>query len=347
MPADEEVVRFLDHVWAFDRLKVTAEDTQRTAMYRENIERSRFQQQAQSFDAFLAGLELRVVIRELALEHVARVAQLTQRTNQFNFTTIRRMESDVRRLSEFGKECRIVEVSDRFGDYGLVGVVIFGPGLDALQVDTFLLSCRVLGRGWNTGSSTSSGRLHNDEGLEAVEATLNPTKKNLPAHNFLDAVASEFAQPRETGVTYRIPAEHARAAAPAVGTGAGAASEEPALPSSSGPVKAPPYERLARAIYHPDRVLAALVAGNQHRRPRPLLDQPFSTPGTETEARLAEVWGELLRIEAVGIHDNYFDLGGTSLGAVDLFARIECLFGIRLPLTSIIECRPSPNSQPC
>ena len=77
---------------------------------------------------------------------VPRVAQLTQRTNQFNLTTVRRTEAEVQALA--GGDVYTAEVSDRFGDYGLVGVVICRQrARRVLYVDTFLLSCRVLGRG--------------------------------------------------------------------------------------------------------------------------------------------------------------------------------------------------------
>ena len=77
-----------------------------------------------------------------------RVAQLTQRTNQFNASTIRRTEGEVQRLLANGTlECRVVEVRDRFGDYGLVGLVFFAARAEALVIDTLLLSCRALGRG--------------------------------------------------------------------------------------------------------------------------------------------------------------------------------------------------------
>ena len=147
LPIDGDIEGFLRHVWAFDRLRVTSEDRQRTAMYKQEAERARFQKQAPTIDEFLAGLDLRITISEPAPEQVDRVAQLTQRTNQFNFTTVRRNDGEIRRLGESGLECRAVEVSDRFGDYGLVGVMIFGARGEALEVDTFLLSCRVLGRG--------------------------------------------------------------------------------------------------------------------------------------------------------------------------------------------------------
>ena len=94
-------------------------------MYKQEADRARFQKEAPTIDEFLAGLDLRVTISEPASEQVDRVAQLTQRTNQFNFTTLRRNDGEILRLAESGLECRAVEVRDRFGDYGLVGVMIF------------------------------------------------------------------------------------------------------------------------------------------------------------------------------------------------------------------------------
>jgi thioesterase domain-containing protein/acyl carrier protein len=101
--------------------------------------------------------------------------------------------------------------------------------------------------------------------------------------------------------------------------------------------KIPPYERIASSLSSPEQVLAVLEARAKERRRRPALSKALTVPSTETEARLAKLWAELLRYEVVGVHDDYFDLGGTSLLAVDLITKIENEFGVRLPLTSIIE----------
>ena len=114
-------------------------------------------------------------------EQVERVAQLTQRTNQFNFTTIRRNDGEIGRLAESGLECRAVEVRDRFGDYGLVGVMIFDGCREALEVDTFLLSCRVLGRGVEHRMLNELGEIARRRQKSLIATTLIPTKKNQPA----------------------------------------------------------------------------------------------------------------------------------------------------------------------
>ncbi|MEM7591563.1 MAG: FkbM family methyltransferase, partial [Cyanobacteria bacterium P01_A01_bin.83] len=136
----DKIPNFLDHIWAFDHLQNTAEDKQRTALYQENVKRESFRHQTITFTDFLAGLNLEVNIAPMSFQQLARVAQLTQRTNQFNFTTIRRSESEVQQLLDSGIECLTVEVSDRFGDYGLVGAILFGGSDKVLKIDTFLLS---------------------------------------------------------------------------------------------------------------------------------------------------------------------------------------------------------------
>jgi FkbH-like protein len=346
LPIESDMARFLDHVWAFDRVSVTAEDQQRTAMYRQDVERSQFQKQARTIDEFLAGLDLQVRIAEPEPEQRHRVAQLTQRTNQFNFTTIRRNEKEIERLRESGLECRVVEVSDRFGDYGLVGVMIFAARASALEIDSFLLSCRVLGRGVEHRMLSHLGTIARERGLSSVIATLIPTRKNLPAALFLASVAGDSQPEIEGRVCYTIPADRAASlayvpAAPAVEPETEVSTVEntkvAARPQADATAKSQRFERIAGGLSSAPQVLELLRARSGHRRSRAGLAAPLVAPRTKTEGVLAEIWAELLRLEPVGIDDDYFHLGGTSLQAVDLFAQIDQQFGKRLPLASLIE----------
>ncbi len=345
LPVDGDIEGFLRHVWAFDRARITAEDRQRTAMYRQEAERSRFQKEAPTIDEFLAGLGLKITISEPAPEQVERVAQLTQRTNQFNFSTMRRNDAELRRLGESGLECWSVEVSDRFGDYGLVGAMIFGPRGEALEVDTFLLSCRVLGRGVEHRMLSELGEIARARGLSRVDATVLFTKKNQPARDFLESVASAYRREVEGGLRYEIPAEAAagiayRPEAAAAGDEAVGDSVDAVEPSGAGGEagrKSHRFERIAAELADPEQVLEAIRVRPGHHRARPADSPPPVLPGTEIEAAIAGIWADLLGIEPVGIRDNFFDLGGTSLLAVDLFARIERGFGKEMPLTSLLE----------
>lgn len=344
LPIDGDIEGFLRHVWAFDRPRVTEEDRRRTAMYKQEAERARFLKEAPTIAGFLAGLGLEVTIAEPTPEQVDRVAQLTQRTNQFNFSTVRRNDGEIRRLGESGLECRAVEVKDRFGDYGLVGVLISGPRGDALEIDTFLLSCRVLGRGVEHRMLAELGRSALERGLSTVVATILFTKKNQPARDFLEAVGASYRREIDGGFRYEIPAAAAAAVAyrpedaPA-DEGAGTEAETPAAPTPDAEAgrKSERFERIAAELTMAEQILEAIHARAGRRRPRPADAPPAVPPRDELEAALAGIWADLLRIEPVGTRDNFFDLGGTSILAVDLFAQIERRFRKEMPLTSLIE----------
>ncbi len=333
----EEIPRFLQHIWAFDRLKKTAEDKQRTSLYRHNLERDRLRQQALNLEDFLVGLGLKIEISPMAPMHLARVAQLTQRTNQFNLTTIRRTEQEIHQLEKQGLECLVVEVGDRFGDYGLVGVILFATDTDALHVDTFLLSCRVLGRGVEHHMLAQLAEIAKVRGLTRIDFPYVPTQKNQPALNFLNSVGIEFKQ----GYSFQFPVEYARAV---VYNPQAAASEMSALPSqvvqtstslgSQFYSKSTRLSRIATELYSAQQVFNQLES---QLRQRPELQKPFVPPRTETEQQLALIWMKLLRVDQVGIKDNFFELGGNSVLAVQLFTQIEKIFGKNLPLVTLIQ----------
>ncbi|MDQ3917565.1 MAG: HAD-IIIC family phosphatase, partial [Acidobacteriota bacterium] len=208
----EDFPRFLRHTWAFDRLKVTAEDRRRTALYRTNAERERARRESMTFADFLAALDLKTQIGEVTPEQFERVAQLTQRTNQFNLTTVRRTAAEARALCRAGgKGCLAVEVSDRFGDYGLVGVLIYEPAAGALEVDTFLLSCRVLGRGVEHRMLARLGELARERELTRVNLYYVPTQRNRPALDFLESLGAGHEPLGEGRRLYSLPAEFAAA----------------------------------------------------------------------------------------------------------------------------------------
>jgi FkbH-like protein len=354
LPVDGDIPQFLRHVWALDHFQVTAEDQQRTALYKQNLERDRFQQETTTLDDFLAGLNLQITISQPTETQLPRVAQLTQRTNQFNFSTVRRTEAEVQQLAQAGLDCRIVEVSDRFGDYGLVGVIIFGPSGSALQVDTFLLSCRVLGRGVEHRMVSYLGELAQQQGLDTVQMPFRRSKKNLPALNFLERVAAQGQQTTADGFQFVLPTDtaarlvYAPVAEPAPQTGESTPTEAGVESSAPKPVSPAPTAdpqasisksqrlgRIAIELDTPDRIVAQVQS--RQRMPRPDLAQTYVTPRTVTECHLADLWAALLNLEKVGLHDNYFDLGGTSLQSVELFAQIQTQFGKKLPLTTLIE----------
>ena len=202
----------LRHLWAFDKRKVTSEDTKRTELYRRNVERERVRKSAPTFQDFLQGLELCIEINPLSQQDVPRVSQLTLRTNQFNLTTIRRSETEIKQIIDGdGCEGLTVRVSDRFGDYGLVGSVLYKSDKTTLRAETFLLSCRVLGRGVEHKIVSHLGAIATERGFSHVELEFVPTARNQVAREFLGSTLGKFCETTNSGFVYRIPTEEAAA----------------------------------------------------------------------------------------------------------------------------------------
>lgn len=171
----------------FDTLVVTEEDTRRTELYRADIERQSASRSFTSLDDFYRGLDMKMRVWEGHREQTARLAQLTQRTNQFNLTTRRYDTADFERLFS-SSDVRVydIELSDRYGSNGIVGLIIARLSERTAEIDTFLMSCRVIGR---KVEHTFFAYVVNDLhklGIDRIKAEYVPTAKNAPAKGLLD-----------------------------------------------------------------------------------------------------------------------------------------------------------------
>ncbi|MBX5496124.1 MAG: HAD-IIIC family phosphatase [Bryobacteraceae bacterium] len=320
----EETSRFLNHVWAFDRPVVTEEDRQRNASYVQTLEFGREVKRARNLEEFVAGLNLQVRIEPVSASVLPRAAQLTQRTNQFNCTTIRRTEQELQALMRDGYECRTVEVADRFGEYGITGLVITHRAGDALRVDTFLLSCRVLGRSVEHQIMRWLGEKAAADGLNTVVVPFIPTRKNSPARQFLLAIAEGEPISTQDGFEFRFDAarlKELRYQAPKK-------SDAPAVEEKPAPVTAQTrsvdYGRIARDYSTVDRIVAAVRSHGS--------GPGTAVTGTETEQKILQIWSEILQRPCSSVNDNFFDLGGHSLLVVLLLMRIRETFDVELPV---------------
>jgi FkbH-like protein len=298
----EEIPEFLKHVWAFDRARVTEEDRKRPELYAQQTERAKAERASASLEEFLASLQLEVHIAPMEPAQLTRVAQLTQRTNQMNASCVRRTEAEIQALLASGEaECLTVHVKDRFGSYGLTGVVIFRCAGGALVAETFLLSCRVLGRRVEHRMVARLGEIARERGLARVEIPFVAGQRNRPAALFLESLGNTAT-----------PLPHVPSR-----------DREGAIPKAT----TIDYVKIATELRDPEQILERIRAAS--RRPAPALSAP---PRTPLERDLAELWAGLLNFGAVGIHDNFFDLGGHSLLAVQLLSRVRHIYGVELSL---------------
>jgi len=168
----------------FERLALTPEDTRRTEMYHEQEKREVLREGAASFEDYLRSLDLAVDIREVDDADFARVYQLTAKTNQFNVTTVRYSEAELReRMAAPDYNLYCLRVSDRFGDSGLTGVAVLKSSRDTCEIESFLLSCRVLGRTVETAFLAFLSEQAERAGCKRVKGLYRPTPKSKPAEN--------------------------------------------------------------------------------------------------------------------------------------------------------------------
>lgn len=211
LPADaSEWPAFLARLWSFDRAGITDEDRRRTAMYRASRGRDEARSTATSLADFIDGLGLEVDVHEATAEQLPRVAQLTQRTNQFNLAPAPRTLAELRALLAGGARCRVAEVRDRFGDYGLVGVALTDESAAAVRLDTFLLSCRVLGRGVEHAFLAAVARALAEGAGSPSELTAEhrPTGRNSPAAAFFHDAMGEDDEGDDGTRVHRAPLGH-------------------------------------------------------------------------------------------------------------------------------------------
>ena len=173
----------------FQVLKITDEDTMRNKMYLEQRKRTELKTQVGNLQDFLKQLNISVKIKNADKYTIPRISQLTLKTNQFNITTRRYQEEDIRKFSQDkDKIVECAQVQDKFGDNGITGVYIINKD-NKLQwtIDTFLLSCRVIGRGVEDGIISQIIEKARTEGVSKVRGEYIKTKKNKPAENFFPA----------------------------------------------------------------------------------------------------------------------------------------------------------------
>ncbi|MDM8557744.1 amino acid adenylation domain-containing protein [Candidatus Parabeggiatoa sp. HSG14] len=336
------IPQFLKQIWAFDLLETTLEDQQRTKLYQQNLQREHWRDEALTFTDFLDGLQLEINISTMISSQINRVSQLTQRTNQFNLTTIRRTESEIQKLCDSeGFECWIVKVKDRFGDYGLVGVMLFQPGVDTIIVDTFLLSCRVLGRGVEHKMLARLGEIGKERQLDYLDIPYKTTQKNEPVLNFLESVAGQFKQPLEVGGwQFRLPVEsiakltYSSNNESKIATAKSLPVRESAI--SQIEIQSPTtlFNQIATEWFDAEHILKTIEFQNKNQRPQ--LDS-YVAPRNPIEEILVGILGEVLQLERVGIYDDFFKLGGHSLLGVQVMSRICSTFSVELPLRYLFD----------
>jgi FkbH-like protein len=157
----------------------TKEDAERAASYAANAQREALRGSAQSMDDFLRGLGMEVRFGPVGTLELERSTQLINKTNQFNLTTVRRTQDEIEALAG-AKDALVLgmDIKDKYGDYGLVGVSILKKQNKTCLIDTLLMSCRVLGRGAEATFLAKLAEAAKSLGCDEMRGKYIPTPKN-------------------------------------------------------------------------------------------------------------------------------------------------------------------------
>lgn len=187
-PSDSRAIGdYLKHIWALDKINVTAEDLVRTQLYQQERERKELSVSVISMDEYIEKLSMKVYISPIEEEDTDRATQLINRTNQFNLNSVRKNKEQLLSFLEGeGNAGYIVHCKDRYGDYGISGVILLSENEDGLVLDTFLLSCRVLGRRVENAVLSYLLSLCEKKGCKKLIAGYVDNGRNVPVKQFLE-----------------------------------------------------------------------------------------------------------------------------------------------------------------
>jgi FkbH-like protein/thioester reductase-like protein len=182
---------YIESIWGLDKLKASDIDKARTLLYKQEVQRKELESIQDNYLEFLKHLNLVVEYKNVQEEDIPRASQLTLRTNQFTNGSMRRKEQDIRKLiNDENYVVTLVKVEDRYGSYGDVGLIIFTQNNESIYIDTFILSCRIIGRGVEFNMMKHIANNAHNNSQSKLHVSFNKTKKNLPIQNFFDSLHS-------------------------------------------------------------------------------------------------------------------------------------------------------------
>jgi FkbH-like protein len=201
LPSDPaDYVPYLESLNLFEAAQFSDEDRKRAEFYRANVLRENEQARFANVDEYLVSLEMEAAFERFDDQHLPRIAQLVQRTNQFNLTTIRHSAAD---LSAFADDAAYfpfyVTLSDRFGDNGLISVVIGKQTDDVLDIVTWLMSCRVISRRLEEFVLDRLVEVAREAGMSRLRGRYIPTKKNGLVSNHYEKLGFTLSDAESDG----------------------------------------------------------------------------------------------------------------------------------------------------
>lgn len=181
----EDYIRVIDHAGYFEVTNLSADDAKRNEMYKQNAMRLELEASFEDYGAYLDSLEMKGTIEGFIPMYLDRIAQLSNKSNQFNLTTRRYTRSEIEEIAESDEYIDIYgKLEDKFGDNGVVSVVIGHKNGTVLDMDLWIMSCRVLKRDMEFAMMDQLVAKSLEAGIETIVGHYYPTPKNNMVREF-------------------------------------------------------------------------------------------------------------------------------------------------------------------
>lgn len=188
----ENYIKAIDHAGYFEVTNLSADDTKRNEMYKANAERAKLQSSFADYGEYLDSLKMTGVIDGFEPVFLDRITQLTNKSNQFNLTTKRYNRAEIEEVKESDEYIDLYgKLIDKFGDNGVVSVVIGHVNGDVLDMDLWIMSCRVLKRDMEFAMMDTLALKSKEKGLKKIKGYYYPTAKNNMVRDFYGVMGFE------------------------------------------------------------------------------------------------------------------------------------------------------------
>ncbi|WP_395338232.1 FkbM family methyltransferase [Ningiella sp. W23] len=320
------LAKMMNH-WAFTTSHITEDDKQRSTRYLENQRREAQLAKSQSFDDFLSSLGLEINVAPLNAENITRVAQLTQRTNQFNATKHTYDPSSLHKLLLSNTvKCITITARDKFGDYGLVGAAFISVASDNATLENIVLSCRALGRGIEERFLSKIGTFLKNLSVQKLTLKWKELERNQPLQDFYTALAKEITCVDDTyysalSVDTVANLKHlTREKAP----------KSAASTSKSAGLSLKFIDQCYCSIEDDDALVSQVW-------PEHNSDGVHLNKADALEIKVARIWYKVLGKDIVDKNADFFEIGGSSLRLIRVLSLIHQAFLVKLSLFEAFE----------
>jgi FkbH-like protein/thioester reductase-like protein len=321
----EALARWVENMWIFDPpLRAQGKRLNRTLLYQQEAKRKAYREGSGDLVSYIEGLQFELTLDAMTDETLARSSELTKRTNQFTMTGERWGEAELKSYGEEpGRDIITLSASDRFGDYGQIGLLLLKEQGEVLQVDHLMISCRVLGRGLEVQLLSWLAKRAEERGLTEICFRAVETGRNIPAIRFLSSLSDVINAGGELCVT--LPPEKALHLTHKDFLQEGGKKERP--------LKGRPTMRCRIREGRALTSIANMVRGKG-------VVEEVAIASSSIRDQLYDCWSKVLPQAVIDDESDFFLIGGCSLNAVELLIKINGTLSCELTISDLYQYSP-------